>query len=541
MTATAELHPGSPMSAPVSIEVLVRSSTSDLATVPYRRRRRGWAIGGVCLAAAAAMAAWLPFMDRPLSPDEAGFLLLAQQWRPGSSLYGNYWVDRPPLLLWLFDIAHHWGPHPHPTDGLTVPTVKLMGAAASGLAVLLTGVVATLCAPDQRWARRGTVITAAALLSSPLLGMPETDGEVLAIPFVLAGIACLVAAARRGWDVRTAVLTAAAGASAVCAALIKQNMVDVFVFALVLLLVARPALLRWRVRLSVFLASSLSVLLVALAAAAARGTMPAGLWDAIVVFRFQATAVIGASSSKATTGRMTQLVLAALASGLALLAVFCTVVLLADRARRLPVVGTVADPDDLRGALTWSALAMVAWELCGVALGGSYWLHYLTGLVPGIVLLVALARPSGRGRTLLTACLAYVVVASAASWMHQADAPVGVSDDARVVTYLRGHASRSDAVVVAFGHPDIVAGSGLSSPYEHLWSLPVRVRDPRLRELGHLMRGADAPRWMVVAGDNLDSWGLDPQAAQQILIRHYVERVAYGDWHVWQHEEGSDR
>ena len=95
--------------------------------------------------------------------------------------------------------------------------------------------------------------------------------------------------------------------------------------------------------------------------------------------------------------------------------------------------------------------------------------------------------------------------------------------------------------MVAFGHPDIVAGSGLSSPYEHLWSLPVRVRDPRLRELSHVMRGADAPRWVVVAGDSLDSWGLDPKTAQEILTRHYVERVAYGDWHIWHHEERNVR
>ncbi|MEO7627031.1 MAG: hypothetical protein ABIS91_12260 [Nocardioides sp.] len=525
----------------MSIDVLVRSSTSDLATVPRGRRRRGWAMGGVCLAASAAMAAWLPFVDRPLSPDEGGFLLLAQQWHPGSSLYGSYWVDRPPLLLWLFDLAHHWGPPGDSSDGMTAPAVKLMGAAASGLAVLLTGVVASLLAPHHPWPRRGAVITAGALLSSPLLGMPETDGEVLAVPFVLAGIVCLVAAARRDWDARTAVLTAAAGASAVCAALIKQNMVDVFVFALVLLVVSRPALPRWGIRVGVFVTSSFSVLLVALAAAAARGTTPAGLWDAIVVFRFQATAVIRASSSEATPGRMSLLVLAALASGVALLAVFCTVVLLAERARRRPVVGSAANPDVLHSALTWSALAMLAWELCGVALGGSYWLHYLTGLVPGVVLLMALVRPSGRGRALLAACVVYVVVASAAVWVHQADAPAELSDEARVVHFLRGHASRSDAVVVGFGHAEIVAGSGLSSPYEHLWSLPVRVRDPSLRELSHVMKSADSPRWVVVAGGSLDSWGLDPQAAQQILTRHYVERVAYGDWHIWQHEEGNVR
>ena len=41
----------------------------------------------------------MPFLARPLSPDEGGFLLVASQWEPGTSLYGHYWVDRPPLLM----------------------------------------------------------------------------------------------------------------------------------------------------------------------------------------------------------------------------------------------------------------------------------------------------------------------------------------------------------------------------------------------------------------------------------------------------------
>jgi hypothetical protein len=183
---------------------------------------------------------------------------------------------------------------------------------------------------------------------------------------------------------------------------------------------------------------------------------------------------------------------------------------------------------------------MVLWELSGVALGGSYWLHYLTGVVPGVVLLVAIVRPSPRWLRLLTLCVRYVVVSSAVVWLHHAVTPVSVSDDARVIAYLRGHSERSDGVVVAFGHPDIVAGSGLSSPYEYLWSLPVRVRDPHLQELSETMTGANAPRWVIVAGDSLGSWGLDAVATQRVLGQNYVELVTYGDWHVWRHsQEGN--
>ena len=35
--------------------------------------------------------------------------------------------------------------------------------------------------------------------------------------------------------------------------------------------------------------------------------------------------------------------------------------------------------------LRWPALALLSWELVVVLLGGSYWLHYLMGLVPGLM------------------------------------------------------------------------------------------------------------------------------------------------------------
>jgi hypothetical protein len=111
--------------------------------------------------------------------------------------------------------------------------------------------------------------------------------------------------------------------------------------------------------------------------------------------------------------------------------------------------------------------------------------------------------------------------------------PCVASDDAQVVSYLRHHARPSDGVVVGFGHPDIVAGSGLSSPYEYLWSLPVRVLDSHLTVLGRVLTGPDAPRWVVVAGDTLDSWGLDATSTQRILERRYDDRVTDGVWQVW--------
>lgn len=529
------------MDSPASLDVL---DQLPLPRVPSPRNSRGWdvwTIVGVGIAAALAVAAWLPFMDVPLSPDESGFLLVAQHWSPGSSLYGPYWVDRPPLLLWLFSLAGHLGPVGHPAAGLTAPSVKLLGAGASGLAVLLAGVVAHLAAPSQRWTRRATVVAALALLSNPLLGMPETNGEVLALPFVLLGVVCLIASTRLSWGRHALLLTGAAGASAMCAVLVKQNVIDVFVFALIVLVASRGLLSHAGRRVGAFLGASGTVLAAALGAAALRGTTPAQLWDAIVVFRLHAAAVIHASASGATAERMSQLALASLASGAVVLLVVAAVgaVLTVRKHRTESPLGRIGPPGDLNTVWSWGALGMMLWELCGVATGGSYWLHYLTGLVPGMLLLLVLVPPTRRWRRLLGVCLSYVVVASAVLWVHHVTSPVTVSDDARVAAYLRGHAESTDGVVVAFGHPDIVAGSGLPSPYEHLWSLPVRVRDPRLQELSGIMTSSEAPRWVVVAGDSLDSWGLDATTAQGLLQQHYVELVTYGDWHIWQHRAGG--
>lgn len=506
-------------------------------------------------AALASTAVWLPFLHRPLTSDESGFLLLAQHWSRGHSLYGDYWVDRPPLLLWLFDVASHLSPTTTTAVGVTAPAVKVLGAAASGASVLLVGVLGRQVAPGSRWAGRTAVVLVVALLSSPLFGMPETDGEVLAVPFVILGLVCLVAALRRPRGGRTLVFAASAGASGMAAALVKQNVIDVFVFAVVLVVLSRGRVERQRQRVAGFAAGAAGMLAAAVAGAWAHGTSTGGLWDAIVVFRLQASAVIGSSASDTTRQRMTALIVAFLTSGAALVLVVSAAAVLTRTVRtRRQVTSAPARPDsgsanpaairvESTEVLVWPVVALVLWELCGVVLGGSYWRHYLTGLLPGLVLLVAIARPRRWSRRVLTVAVAYTAAASLAVWVHQVATPAAVSSDAQVMSYLREHAQSSDGVVVGFGHPDIVAGSGLHSPYEHLWSLPVRVRDPRLEELQGVLAGPSAPRWLVVAGDSLGTWGVDADQAQQYLERHYVEQVSYGDWHIWrrQGQQGTAR
>jgi hypothetical protein len=91
-----------------------------------------------------------------------------------------------------------------------------------------------------------------------------------------------------------------------------------------------------------------------------------------------------------------------------------------------------------------------------------------------------------------------------------------------VVGWLRRHARSTDTVVVAFGHADYLADTGLASPYTELWSLPVRVRDPRLTELRAVLSGASRPDWVVTGRTgSLRGWGIDASRAQPVLDQHY--------------------
>src|SRR5687767_11003629 len=67
----------------------------------FDRHGAWWTLAG-CLLIALLLRA--PYLSVPLGRDEGGLSFIARQW-DGGSLYGDYWVDRPPLLLVLFKLA----------------------------------------------------------------------------------------------------------------------------------------------------------------------------------------------------------------------------------------------------------------------------------------------------------------------------------------------------------------------------------------------------------------------------------------------------
>jgi hypothetical protein len=468
----------------------------------------------------------VPFVARTLSPDEGGFLVLAAQWAPGSSLYGDYWVDRPPVLVGLFAAADWLG------GGWAL---RGMGVAAVVLTVVLAGVVGRMAAPGSGAVAALPAATAAVFVATPLFGGSVVSGELLGLPFVLAGIAAALASVRAAGRTPAIAWAAAAGAAGTTAFLVKQSMLDVFVLVLVLAVVGRsPALLRLATGVAV---GAVATTAVTLWAADARGTGVAELWHAVVSFRGQATTVIAHSATATTATRLGGLLLALLGSGALLVAGA-----LAWTARQPRDALSAAPSGATSGArplaldLRWPALALLAWEAVAVLAGGSYWLHYLMGLVPGLAVLAAAAaqrRPRLRG---LTTAYGFAAVSAVAviGWVvvHPIDRP-----EAPAIAYLADHARPGDTGVVAFGGANILEAAGLDSPYPYLWSLPVRVHDPDLHRLADVLAGPAAPTWLVMSGSSLSSWGIDDTAAEPYVDARYDLATRAGRFTIYRRND----
>ncbi|HET6697838.1 MAG TPA: hypothetical protein VFG88_02000 [Nocardioidaceae bacterium] len=514
-----------------------------------------WAPLAVALAATAA---WAPSLALAPSSDEGGLLLLASQWQPGASLYGDYWVDRPPVLVILFGLADALG-------GLT--GLRMLGMLCVAASVLLAAALPAALAPGDasesdraanrangRAANRAGLLTAlatAALLCSPLFGALEVDGELLAVPWVLAGCMLLLRAhhatrhaTRPGLR---ALLLLLAGVVGSAAWLIKQDFVDVFVLgaalALATWLTRRRSLAGAILDLAWLLAGLVLGTAAALLVAATHGTSPAGLWTAVVGFRLRATDVIATSAGAATPERLWWLVGAfALSAAPALMV--CALRELRTGPGPRPSLGPEAQAAPLP---VWPLVALLTWEAVAVAGGGSYWLHYLTGLVPGIALLVAAAttRIATRRGPAVSTPLAWAVAAALIS--TTVALPLGVwrlggmrAGDAAVAAYLQIHRKPGDSAVVAYGHPDILQQAGLASPYPNLWSLPVRVRDPGLRQLEQVLM-VHPPRWLVTTDGGLAGWGLRAGTAERTVAARYRPVYRTGDWTVLRRTSGQEQ
>ncbi len=499
---------------------VVGELADDVSVVTHGRplRHRVLAVGRWCLArprravslaVLASVSLHLLFISRELGPDEGGFLLVASQWDPatdGSRLYGDLWVDRPPVILLAFRVAHDWGPY----------GVRLVACVAAA-AFVLTAAWAGRVAGGQRAATWSAVI-AAALGASALIGAHWLNGELLAAPLVMAAAALAILSTRSGTGPTRLGLAFAAGVLAGTAPLVKQNVVDGLVFAVVLLAASG----RWhtlpRRRAGGLLAVCVVGFALPLAAAGAWAYSFASLrdlWFAMYGFRTEAIAVIAYGSWDSSAERLLLLLALALVSGVVYLA-----------------AGTVAAQwralrHRRRRPLALAIGATFAVEVLAVLLGGSYWPHYLVGLLPMLALGGGLAAAGPTRRhlrqrrlILLAAATTLVATPAVAVAMHETHDPERLAG-----RWLAASAHHDDTALVTYTNPNLLQASGLRTTYPYLWSLPVRTVDPRLQRMRALVRGPAAPTW-IVEWDDFGSWGLDPHDRMAGLVDRRYRPVA---------------
>ncbi|MCW2817382.1 MAG: hypothetical protein JWR42_169 [Marmoricola sp.] len=447
----------------------------------------------------------LPYAGAPMSPDEGGFLVVAHAWHRGSSLYGDLWVDRPPLLLAVFRVADLLGGQAHALTAL-----RLIGCLAAALTVAAVGLAARVLVGG----RRGPVAAAAvagALLVAVAGGGSVVNGELVAAPFIGLGLLASLHAARpcAGADRsdRSARWALLAGASGAAAILVKQNMLDVAVFLVVLLLASAWRDRRWswaarQAGLAVTggLLASAAVLLPAWAA----GTTPWGVFEAMYPFRLRAAAVMNVNADERVVHGLA-MVSTWMTTGAPLLILGFAVWALG-RGRRDPRV--------------LALLGLLVFDGVSIAAGGSFWLHYVvqlvvpTGLAAGVI--VARTRFAGR------ATAAVVLAACLVGWATGLSSTTPAEGDVLGAS-VAGAARPGDSVASLLGDADVVRSSGLTpAAYPFLWSLPARTLDPGFRELARVLAAPDRPTWVVVRGSETLA---QLRAADAGLERHY-RRVA---------------
>jgi hypothetical protein len=470
-------------------------------TRPLRRQRTAGLDRFVVVAVLVSSALRLPGLLATPSSDEAGFLLVARSWAPTSdSLYGPYWVDRPPVLLAAYRL----------TDALAGQVGPRLLALVLAAALVVSVHLLALRLAGVEPARLATVTTVT-LLANPDLSAWTAKGEVLGTPLVALSWLLLVRALGPG----RARLAVPAGICAMTAGGFKQSLVGGLVFAVVLLAASlltdrlpprRLLRVGWH-----FAVGALVPVLVCLAWMATSPATLASGWYQVVGFRADASAVLAASDSRAPVERAHDLTLLFVTCGMA------------------PLVA-LALASARRWWSRWSAFscalaATTAVDLAGVVVSGSFWHAYLVPLVPDVALLATLAASAGppmRNLTRFVAALAAVAtLASYAGFARDRLVSPTPSGPWQVGHAISEVAGRDDTIVSLYGSAELVEASGLPSPYRHLWSLPMRTLDPDQDELRSVLSGSQAPTW-VVAVLPLDSWHIDSdRRLRDLLLDRY--------------------
>ena len=453
------------------------------------------------------------YVLRPLRNDEGGYLLVARQWHSGGEfLYGDYFVDRPPLLLLVFRAAALTG-WDQAIRVLAIPFVLLFVLAGWRAGTLLGGVA------GGRWA----AVAAAGITCSPALAAEQADGELFGAALVMAATALALSAWHAGSPGRRFGWAVAAGVAAAAAPLVKQSLLEG------LLLLAGLVLSGWwgrdadrRRALLVgaggLLGALLPAALLGLWLVAAR-IDPADAWYDLVGSRGVAFDVLWSTSPGDSIERAGLLLVLGTVTGL------------------LPVVVTGLAAARQVPAGAWVVPPLLVYGVVGIAAGGAYWPPYLLQLAPAAVLAVGPLAPSaGRPGAWMRGCCRLVataaVVGTLASNLVYATDPSAWSSQ-RTGEWLADSQAPGDTGFVAYGLPSVLETADMASPYPHLWSAAMRTLDPAQDRLRATLAGPDAPSW-VVQVNGLDAWGIDEGSRLRDLLHRRYRVVAEVCGHrVW--------
>lgn len=440
----------------------------------------------------------------PLRPDEAGFLLVARAWDPQpDAVFHPYFVDRPPSLIALVGL----------TDAVGGPFfLRVVGALGCGVAALLAAAVVRELARSLPLrvvpaplglVTAGTALMTAAFLVTPQIDAVATKGELLGVPVILGS--CLLAL--RALRTRSAWWAFGAGVLAMSATGLKQSLLGGLVFGGVLLV---TALVTHRIHRGTFLALGGAALAGAAVPVAltvgwawAAGVEISSLRYAVLGFRADASRVIVETTNVANLWRTARLALIFTTTGMGLVTAWC-LLRVGVAVRRLT-------------APTVAAVAMLAADATVIVLSGSFWTPYLFALVPSLGVLwacirvadlparshgdVATLRAKGkwhpRREVVVVAVCVVSSLVSLVGWtwiVWFTGSPPRQYELGRAIAQV---STPGETLTVYGGRADIQWASGLESPYEHLWSLPMRTMDPDLTELHGVLSGPDAPTWLV--------------------------------------------
>lgn len=463
-------------------------------------------VAQVCLAVALVR---LVYAWQPLRSDEGGYLLAARHWETGGEfLYGDYHVDRPPVLMAIYRLAalSDWDPM---IRVVSIPFAVVTVAALARAGYLVAG------ARGACW----SAAVAAALVTSPALAADQADGELFALPLVATSVALTLEAWHSRGHRPAFWYAVAAGLCAATAPLVKQSFLDALVFMAAL--VTADSLLRGRVLpgrgplMTVGAGLGAAVPLLAVSVwARSTGVDATTLWAELVAFRVDAFEVLWQASTHRPLTRGVHLVVLAVVSGMVPLAwAWCRT------CRR----GMRGSPEH------WAVSCTLAFAVAAVVAGGSYWAHYLLQLVPMLALAAGITAASDRVpgtamRWAVRLTVLSVVVAAAATTTVYAVVP-GVWSEQRTGAWLAEHSRPPDTAVVVYGHPSVLEAADLRSPYPYLWSLPMRTLDPDLARLRATLVGPDAPAW-IVQTSALNSWRIDGDDRLRSIIKARYDVVA---------------